>query len=270
VDRNQHVFVRDENFVQFNQYGIKLDFPDGVDDRMYYEWLDEMISAIGQLVPGAEIVEKLAARSDPRRNSGVYYDTADYRLLRNHMVLRTTSNPKTHAFCAFKYGEDEHGVRRDNRHIFEGADKLAIQMNPTGEQAVATVRRLLSRQDIMHPGIVLGRATGIRPDELTPALSLIQYRRTFYVWLDKSDALRCSLDRAEVTDLRNTSTNVNRGHFNEVEVPIYPRISPLLLADERVQRLIDSISRSLVDQFGATEVHDSKYRRGARVIGLLD
>lgn len=269
MEQRDPIFVRIGNFVQFEQYGIKLDVPNDVGDEQYYEWLDEMILRIGQLVSGAEIAEKAEARSAPRRNSGVYYDTEDYRLLREHMVLRTTSNPKTHAFCAFKYGEDEQGVRRDHRHIFEGPDKLAIQTNPTGETAVAAVMNLLSRQDIMHPGIVLKESTGLSPKDLKPALGLVQYRRTFYVWLDKSDALRCSLDRADVTDLRNVGDAPKFGHFDEVEVPIYPRISARLLDDPRVRELINVLSGSLTNRFGATEVHDSKYRRGARAIGLL-
>jgi hypothetical protein len=261
------VFIRDGNFVQFQQYGVKLNFPNNLDDSAYYDWLDEMITGIGQLIPGSRIVEKEQARSDPRRNSGVYYDTEDYQLLRNHMVLRTTSNPRTHAFCAFKYGEDEHGVRRDHRHIFEGEDKLAIQREPASAAAVDAVMRLLSRQDIMHPGKVLRQATGILPRDLTPALSIVQYRRTFYVWLDGNDALRCSLDRAGVTDLR--AARGTTGQFSEVEVPIYPRIPLAVLADPRVQELIDVLSGSLADRFGVSRVHDSKYRRGARVVGLM-
>jgi len=262
------VFVRSGDFVRFQQYGVKLDFPNEVGNEEYYSWLDEMIASIDRLVPGARIVEKEQDRSDPRRNSGVYYDTDDYRLLCGHMVLRTTSNPKTHAFCAFKYGADEKGIRRDHRYIFDGEDKFTVQTSPTGDAAVAVVKRLLSRQDVMHPGIVLAEATGIQPQDLTPALLLVQHRRTFYVWLDGEDALRCSMDRAEVTDLRSVGGTAKTGRFSEVEVPIFPRISPGLLDDPRVQELIDVLSGSVTDRFGVTVVHDSKYRRGARTIGL--
>src|SRR6266568_516649 len=95
--------------------------------RTYFDWLDGVIAGIGRLIPGAAIREKANDRLDPRRNTGVYYDTSDYRLLHSHMVLRTTSNPKTHAFCAFKYGADDNDVRRDHRYVFDGEEKKTIQ-----------------------------------------------------------------------------------------------------------------------------------------------
>ena len=112
---------------------------------------------------------------------------------------------------------------RDHRHIFEGAEKLAIQQDPISDRAVAIVKELLLREDIMHPGIVLRQATGISPDELTPAMLLIQYRKTFYTLLDREDALRCSLDRVTATDLRVPAETRVAKRFSEVEVPVYPR-----------------------------------------------
>lgn len=266
---DEPIFRRIGDLVLFNQYGIKLDFRNETSDEEYYSWLDNMIRRIGTLMPGAKIVEKAGDRQDPRRNTGVYYDTAGYRLLHEHMVLRTTSNPRTHAFCAFKYGADENDVRRDHRYVFDGDEKRTIQLGPTSEAAVSIVRRLLRREDIDHPGTFLKEATGITADDLTPAVLLAQYRRTFYVWLDGEDALRCSLDRADVSDLRANDEAVAPVHFSEVELPIYPRISPTLMRDPRVTELIQILARSLVETFGVEAVQDAKYRRAAHCLGLL-
>jgi hypothetical protein len=264
----ERTFKRDGDFVLFNQYGLKLDFYNATSDATYYDWLDEMISHIGVMVRGASILEKVGDRTEPRRNTGVYYDTQDYRLLAANMVLRTTSNPKTHAFCAFKLGEDNEHVRRDHRHIFDGDEKATIQRAPTSPEAEGIVKRLLGRTDIMQPGIYLEDIAGISGSELSQSLCLAQYRRTFYVLLDGCDALRCSLDRVDISNLRLQSSDREQVHFSEVEVPIYPRITPDVAKDPRLRELIDTISTSLRERFKVRIVTDSKYRRAARLLGL--
>jgi len=261
-------FHRDGDFVVFNQYGLKLDFDNATPDAVYYDWLDETISHAGEMVRGATIIEKDGDRTEPRHNTGVYYDTQDYRLLASNMVLRTTSNPKTHAFCAFKMGEDREHVRRDHRHIFDGEEKTTIQRMPTSPEAEAIVKRLLSRTDIIQPGAYLKALTGIPGSELAQSLCLAQYRRTFYVLLDGRDALRCSLDRVDVSNLRLPSSDREQLHFSEVEVPIFPRITPDVAKDPRLPQLIDTISMSLQDRFNVRIVSDSKYQRAARLVGL--
>lgn len=268
MEQRNEIFRREGNFVRFNQYGLKLNISDHVSDAEYYRWLDEMIANLGDVVPGGEIVEKDDARTEPRYNAGVYYDTADYRLLRNRMALRTTCNPKTHAFCAFKYGQSENHVMRDHRHIFEGAEKLAIQRDPISDEAVTIVKNLLQRTDIMHPGIVLRQATGITANELTPAMLLTQYRKTFYVLLDKEDALRCSHDRVAAADLRAPAAVRATRRFSEVEVPVYPRIKEQVASDPRVEQLITTLSRSLIARFGASLIRESKYQRAAAAAGI--
>lgn len=268
MKQHNAVFQREGNFVQFSQYGLKLNISDNVSDAEYYQWLDEIITRIGEMVPGGTIVEKDDARTEPRYNAGVYYDTADYQLLRGRMVLRTTCNPKTHAFCAFKYGQDENHVMHDHRHIFEGVDKLTIQRDPTSEEAVMIVKNLLRREDIMHPGMVLRQATGITPDKLTPAILLIQYRKTFYVLLDGDDALRCSLDRVAAIDLRIPHEGRTEKCFTEAEVPVYPRIKENVACDPRVEQLISTLSGSLIARFGASMIKESKYQRGAAALGV--
>lgn len=268
MEQHSAIFRREGSFVRFEQYGLKLNLSDDVSDAEYYEWLDEMIAHIGDMVTGGAIVEKDDARTQPRYNAGVYYDTADYRLLRDRMVLRTTCNPITHAFCAFKYGQDENHVMRDHRHIFEGAEKLTIQQDPISEESVAIVKDLLRREDIMHPGIVLRQATGITADELTPALLLIQHRKTFYVLLDSEDALRCSLDRVAASNLRAPAEMRVTKTFSEVEVPVYPRIKEHVASDPRVQQLIMTLSSSLIARFGANVIQESKYQRAAAALDI--
>jgi hypothetical protein len=265
---HEQTFQRDGDFVVFNQYGLKLDFDNTTSDAVYYDWLDEMISHIGQTVRGASILEKTGDRVEPRRNTGVYYDTQDYRLLAANMVLRTTSNPKTHAFCAFKLGEDKEHIRRDHRYVFDGDEKKVIQREPTSRKAEAVVKRLLSRTDIVQPGVYLNELTGISGSELKQSLCLAQYRRTFYVLLDGCDALRCSLDRVDVCNLRMQPSDIEWLHFSEVEVPIYPRITAEVSRDARLMELIDAISQSLQERFGACIIDDSKYRRAAMISGL--
>jgi hypothetical protein len=268
MEKHSAIFRREGNFVRFDQYGLKLSISEDISDAEYYLWLDETIAHLGEMVSGGAIVEKDDARTKPRYNMGVYYDTADYRLLRDRMVLRTTCNPITHAFCAFKYGQNENQVMRDHRHIFEGTEKLTIQQDPISEEAVAIVRNLLRREDIMHPGIVLRQATGITADELTPALLLMQYRKTFYVLLDEEDALRCSLDRVAATHLRVSAEMRVTKTFSEVEIPVYPRIKEHVASDPRVEQLITALSGSLIARFGTNVIQESKYQRAATALGI--
>jgi hypothetical protein len=267
VDGEQ-LFKRAGDLILFSQYGVKLDFDNGTTNAEYYGWLDGAVEGIGEAVPGASIIEKPNDRIQPRRNTGVYYDTADYKLLRGDAVLRTTSNPITHAFCAFKLGEDEQHVRRDHRYVFEGEDKRTIQLAPASPEADAIVKGLLSRVDITHPGTFLRERMGISGDALMQSLCLAQDRRTFYVLLDGSDALRCSLDRVEVTDLRRPESARVRSYFSEVELPVYPRISPAVAADARLGQIISVLADTLQARFGVAFVSDSKYRRAARAVGL--
>ena len=223
---------------------------------------------IGRLVPGAEIAEKSYARAEPRLNTGVYYDTSDYALLKNGMVLRTTCNRKTHAFCAFKLDEDEHHVRRDHRYIFEGEEKSAIQNDPTSPEAAAIVKRLLARDDFEHPGVHLARETGIRGGDLIPAVCLEQYRHPFFAWLDKRDALRCSMDRVQVYNLRLPEEERERQAFSEIELPVYPHIDDEVAKDPRLLELIEVLSASLRERFGLRLIEDSKYQRAASLLGM--
>jgi hypothetical protein len=261
-------FRRDRDFVLFNQYGLKLDFPNNTSNADYYSWLDETTAHIDEVISGASIIEKSGARTEPRRNTGVYYDTRDYKLLAKNMVLRTTCNPKTHAFCAFKLGENEQHVRRDHRYIFDGDEKLTIQRAPNSPEAEAIVKRLLARTDIVHPGTFLRELTGISPGELMQSLCLDQDRRTFYALLDGRDALRCSLDRVEVSNLRLPPSAREYVYFSEVEIPIYPRITSDVATDPRLLELIEVLSTSLMEQFSLHAVNDSKYRRAARAVGI--
>lgn len=265
---SESVYKRNGHFAVFNQFGAKLDFHNQTSDEDYYAWLDAMIVDIGRLVPGAEIAEKSYARAEPRMNTGVYYDTADYRLLQMRLILRTTCNKKTHAFCAFKQGEDEHQVRRDHRYVFEGEEKATIQQAPASPESAAIVQRLLRRTDIEHPGTHLARLTGIRGEELTPSMCLEQYRHPFFVWLDKRDALRCSMDRVQVYDLRLPEAARVRCAFSEVELPIYPHIDDEMAMDPRVPELIQILSDSLTTRFGVQRIDTSKYERGAVALGL--
>jgi hypothetical protein len=262
---NEAVFTRTGDFVVFNQMGVKLKLDPAVEDEAYYGWLDSMIERIGTLVPGAEIAEKEYARTRPRLNTGVYYDTTDRRLLGLGAVLRTTCNKKTHAFCAFKEPQDEHAVRRDHRHIFQGYEKAAIQEAPLSAESVAIVRRLLARTDIEHPGTHLLDRYAIAGEDLTPSLCIEQYRHPFFVWLDKKDALRCTMDRAYVFDLRGSE---EKKLFGEVELPVYPRIDATVAADPRVLDLIRVLAESVQERFAAQFTNDNKYQRAATTLGI--
>ena len=262
------VFTREGNFVVFNQLGVKLELDSAVENSVYYGWLDRMIGKIGKLVPGAEIAEKEHARREPRLNTGVYYDTSDRKLLRLGAVLRTTCNKKTHAFCAFKKPVDEQSVRRDHRHIFEGDEKATIQCDPTSPESLAIVKRLLARTDIEHPGTHLLRCYGVRGDQLAPSICIEQYRHPFFVWLDNKDALRCTMDRAYVFDLRRSASTLEKKLFTEVELPLYPRIEQAVAKDPRILGLIDLLSESLRIEFGAKLTTDNKYQRAAKTLEI--
>src|SRR6185437_2925761 len=72
MEQHSAIFRREGSFVRFEQYGLKLNLSDDVSDTEYYEWLDEMIAHIGDVVTGGAIVEKDDARTQPRYNAGVY------------------------------------------------------------------------------------------------------------------------------------------------------------------------------------------------------
>ncbi|BCM66547.1 MULTISPECIES: hypothetical protein [Streptomyces] len=262
------IYARTGDFAVFNQLGLKLAFPNDVSKEDYYAWLDTMHEKVGTMVKGAEIAEKSYARKEPRLNTGVYYDTDDYRLLRAGAVLRTTCNIKTHAFCAFKLSEDEHNVRRDHRYSFDGEDKLTIQQAPTSPEAQAAVKRLLARTDIEHPGIHLREKFGITGDDLSPAVCLRQYRHPFFVWIDKKDALRCSMDRVRVHSMRRPDGEEHEVPFSEIELPVYPHLDEEMANDPRLIQLIEALAESLRSWFGIEPISESKYQRAAQVLGL--
>ncbi|MGW0615410.1 hypothetical protein [Streptomyces sp. NPDC002788] len=268
IPTEEPIYSRTGDFAVFNQLGVKLAFSDDTTDEEYYAWLDEMHVRIGDLVPGGEIAEKSYARTEPRLNTGIYYDTEDHRLLRAGAVLRTTCNIKTHAFCAFKLSEDENSVRRDHRYVFEGEDKANIQRAPSSPEAVAAVKRLLARTDIEHPGVHLREKFGITGDDLTPAIGLEQYRHPFFVWLDKRDALRCSMDRVTVYDLRLPEEQRVRKTYSEIELPVYPHLEDEVAHDPRLIQLIETLTSSLEQRFGIQSILESKYQRAADVLGI--
>lgn len=264
---HEPVYTRDEQVVVFNQLAVKVEM-DTVSNEDYYAWLDRMTAGIGGLVPGAEIAEKPNARVSPPLNTAIYYDTDDYRILPTGALLRTSCNKITHAFCAFKMAEDAHSVRRDHRYVFDGEEKATIQRAPDSPEAVAVVRRLLTRRDVEHPGVHLEAHYGIRGDELSPALRLDDYRYTFFVWLDRRDALRCSIDRYSVSDLRIPEGERVAKDIAEVELAIYPRVDPDVARDARVPALIETLAGSLCREFGVSITSDIKYQRGARALSM--
>lgn len=263
------IYEKNGNFAVFNQLGVKLDFHDSISDEEYYGWLDEMKKNIGMSIHGAEIAEKTYARTEPRLNIGVYYDTKDYTLLKSGMVLRTTCNKKTHAFCAFKLDEDDNQVRRDHRYVFEGEAKKTIQDNPTSEESIAYVRQLLERDDIEHPGTHLKKLTGIEGKDLMPALCIEQYRHPYFVWLDGHDALRCSMDRVSTYNLRILQDERDKKTFSEIELPIYPHVEDIVVNDPRLKEMIKVLSDSLTDRFGLKIIYDSKYQRAAKILNIV-
>ncbi|MEU4209504.1 hypothetical protein AB0F13_05760 [Streptomyces sp. NPDC026206] len=261
------VYSRSGDFVVFNQLAVKIEMDD-VSNEDYYSWLDDMKATIGDRVAGAEIAEKDQARTTPPLNTAIYYDTEDFRILETGALLRTSCNKITHAFCAFKAAQDENHVRRDHRYVFDGEEKAAIQAAPDSPEAVAVVKRLLARTDIEHPGRHLEEEYGIPRTELIPTVRLDDYRYTFFVWLDKRDALRCSIDRAFVQNLRLPAEQREERPVSEVELAIYPRIDEEIAGDPRVVELIKVLSQDLCDRFGVRITSDIKYQRAATALGM--
>lgn len=265
---DEPIFVRRDDFIVFNQFGVKLVLDRDLPKDDYFAWLDDVTVRIGDLVPGAMIAEKEYARAQPRLNTGVYYDTPDRDLLRIGAVLRTTCNRITHAFCAFKEPASASGVRRDHRHVFDGDEKLAIQTDPTSAEAQAAVERLLRRDDIEHPGVHLRDRYGIDPSTLTPSIRVAQLRHPFFVWLDGRDALRCVMDHADVDDLRLSVDERVVRWFKELELPVYPRIEAEVAADPRTVELIKVLAAEAQAGLAGELTVDNKYQRAATELGL--
>ncbi|MGK4579548.1 hypothetical protein [Kitasatospora sp. HPMI-4] len=261
------VYTKGQNSALFHQLAVKVEM-DGVSEQEYFAWLDETTERIHRAVPGAQIAEKENMRTDPPLNTAVYYDTEDYRILPTGALLRTSCGKTTHAFCAYKAVEDGHGIRRDHRHIFDGEEKRTLQDAPASEESVSIVRRLLARKDLEHPGTLLRREQGIDPEQLTPAVLLDDYRTNFFVWLDGKDALRCPWDRYTVYDLRRPEGDREGKRISEIELAIYPHISPEVAADPRVIDLITELTRSLCERFGTRVTKEIKYQRAAKALGL--
>ncbi len=263
----EKVYVTNGNIVYFNQLAVKIEM-DSVSNEDYYLWLDKMSDKIESLVPGSKIAEKENARISPPLNTAIYYDTPDYKILPTGALLRTSCNKITHAFCAFKDSQDDEGVRNDHRYVFSGDEKSTIQLAPASNEAVEIVKRLLCRKDIEHPGTYIQKYHGVDPENLEPAICLEDYRFTFFVWLDKFDALRCSIDRFEVSDLRIPSQNRVKRPISEVELAVYPRIDPERARDPRVIQLIKTLVASLCEQFGVSVTTDIKYQRSAKALEI--
>jgi hypothetical protein len=267
VKPGEAVYSRAGDIVLFNQLAVKIEM-DRVPNAAYFAWLDRITKEIAGNVSGAQIAEKEGARLSPPLNTAIYYDTPDYAILPTGSLLRTSCNTVTHAFCAFKLAQDAGSVRRDYRYVFEGEEKRTIQGAPASERAVAIVRKLLARTDVEHPGTLLRRHLGIDPTTLTPALGLDDLRYTFFVWLDGLDALRCSVDRASVFDLRIPEERRVRKEFSEVELAIYPHVSPEIAADRRLVQLIEVLSSDLRREFGVAVTTRIKYQRAARALRI--
>jgi hypothetical protein len=267
MPRASEVYFKQDHVVIFNQLARKIPM-DGVSNQAYYTWLDRMKASVGSAVPGAEIAEKATARDAPPLNTAIYYDTADRDILPTGALLRTSCNKITHAFCAFKMAEDAGSVRKDHRYVFDGEEKRTIQAAPDSPAAIAIVRRLMARDDIEHPGIFLETAYGFARRELSPSIRLDSLRFTFFGWLDGQDALRCSIDRYDVMDLRSDVTPRVQRPVAEVELAVYPRIAPTVAADARVIQLIDFLSTSLCETFSTHVTRDIKYQRAAQALGV--
>ena len=262
------IYSKQADTILFNQLAVKIEM-DPVSNDQYYAWLDDMKSHIGSLIPGAEIVEKPTARSEPPLNVAIYYDTPDYRILPTGSLLRTSCNRITHAFCAFKLASDRNSVRSDFRYVFEGDEKKIIQEDPASERAVAIVQKLLARTDIEHPGVLLKTYLGIEGKDLIPAIRLDDYRYTFFLWIDKKDALRCSIDRAFVSSLRSGVSTPEVKPVSEVELAIYPHVAPEMSEEPRVVESITMLGESLCARFGVCVTQEIKYQRAARTLGIV-
>lgn len=262
----EDVFAKQGKVALFYQLGVKVDLMT-VSVARYFAWLDGMKERLPGLVPGAEIAEKPNARIQPVLNTGVYYDTEDYQVVRTGSLLRTTC-AVTHAFCAFKLANDGKDVRKDHRYVFQGRDKRLIQQAPASDEAVAIVRRLLARTDIEHPGTFLHRYHGIDPTTVAPSILVKRYISSFYVWLDKRDALRCPMDRVYASNLREAAAQRRLRSFREVELMIYPHVEPDVARDPRLVQVIEQLAESLREELGALITTEIKYQRGARALGL--
>ena len=262
----EEVFWKQGKVRLFYQLGVKVDLT-SVTTQRYFQWLDEMKERLPKLVPGAEIGEKTKLRVAPVLNTGVYYDTRDRQVLQTGSLLRTTC-ATTHAFCAFKLADDGKSVRKDHRYVFQDRDKRVIQGAPAGGEAVAIVRRLLARTDIEHPGTFLQRYHGIDPTTVYPSVMLKRYISSFYVWLDRRDALRCPMDRVYASDLRLPVQHRVLRSFREVELMIYPHVDIDVANDPRLVEAIEHLAASLREELGAQITSEIKYQRGARALGL--
>lgn len=260
------VFAKQGKVRLFYQLGVKVDLM-AVPVTRYFAWLDDMKERLPRLVPGAEIGEKADARTQPVLNTGVYYDTDDYQVVRTGSLLRTTC-AVTHAFCAFKLADDGKHVRKDHRYVFQERERRIIQGAPASDEAVAIVRHLLARTDIEHPGTFLQRYHGIDPTTATPSILVKRYISSFYVWLDKRDALRCPMDRVYVSNLREPVQQRRLRSFREVELMIYPHVAPEVARDPRLVEVIERLAESLREELGAPITTEIKYQRGARALGL--
>jgi hypothetical protein len=267
LQHGEPVYARSGDLVVFNQLGVKIAM-DSVSNQDYYAWLDDRIATIGSVVSGAKIAEKPDARVSPPLNTAIYYDTAGYDVLPSGALLRTSCNRITHAFCAFKAPVDQGHVRRDYRYVFSGHEKRMIQQAPDSPEAVAVVKRLLARDDIEHPGTHLRQRYGIDPQSLEPAIRLDDYRFTFFVWLDGKDALRCSMDRFDVSNQRLPEASRAHEILAEVELSIYPRIDAKTASDPRVLVLVGELSDSLCNRFGVSVTRLIKYQRSAQALGI--
>jgi hypothetical protein len=262
----EDVFRKAGKVALFYQLGVKVDLT-SVSTERYFAWLEEMKQQLPRLVPGAEIGEKSVLRVAPVLNTGVYYDTDDYQILETGSLLRTTC-AVTHAFCAFKLADNGKDVRKDHRFVFQGRDRGIIRGAPASREAVTIVKRLLARTDIEHPGTFLQRYHGIDPTTVSPAVIVKRYISSFYVWLDKQDALRCPMDRVYVANLREPESHRKLRHFREVELMIYPHIDNTVAQDPRLVQAIRALATSLHEQLGASITKEIKYQRGARALGL--
>jgi len=266
-NEEKKVFTKNKGHNVFNQLAVKINM-DKVSDSLYFKWLDKVSKETPKKIPNVEFLEKEGVRENPPVNTAVYYDTTDYKLLHEGALLRTSCSILTHAFCAFKLPEDEHGNRLDRRHVFEGKNKETIQKYPYSTESIHIVKKLLNRHDIDHPGIFLKKEYNISSEELSPALVLFGKRSTFFVKVDGYDVLRCSIDRSTVFDYRNDKEEKNKKTFREVEISIYPRISSEIDKDPRVVELIEFLVDSLCSDFNTEVIYDIKYQRGAQLLGI--
>lgn len=262
----EEVFAKQGKIALFYQLGVKIDLM-AVPVQRYFAWLDDMKDRLPRLISGAEIAEKPNARVSPILNTGVYYDTDDYLVVQTGSLLRTTC-AVTHAFCAFKLADDGKHVRKDHRYVFQGRERRVIQGAPASSEAVAIVRQLLARTDIEHPGTYLHRYHDIDPTTVTPSILVKRHISSFWVWLDKRDALRCSIDRVYVSNLREPEDQRRLRYFRELELMIYPHVEPAVARDPRLVGVIELLTASLQEELDASVTKEIKYQRGARALGL--